>query len=80
VQVGQDHAAAVTRVGWTAVEVRLENGWTAALHSRDVGLAPWAEIGGSLHEGDRVCVRVEALDATMRSIHLSLQQGPRSAD
>ena len=53
VQVGSEYDAVVTKVGWTAAEVTLENGWRATLHSRDVGLPPWAEIGGS-------CMKVSA--------------------
>jgi hypothetical protein len=78
VQVGREYAAVVTKVGWTAAQVTLENGWRAALHSRDVGLSPWAEIGGSLHEGERLRVRVEAVDVVARSVTLSAQS-PRSA-
>ena len=79
VRVGREYLATVTGVGWTAAEVRLENGWTAALHTRDVGLAAWAEIGASLREGDCLRVRVEAVDAKARSVRLSVQEGPRAA-
>jgi hypothetical protein len=80
VEPGKEYSATVTRVGWTAAEVRLENGWTAALHSRDVGLAPWAEIGASLHEGDHLRVRVDSLDATTRTVALSVPQERSSGD
>ena len=79
VRVGAEYAATVTHVGWTAATVLFENGWTAALHSRDVGLAPWAEIGTALHEADRLRVRVEDVDAKARSVRLSLREGPISA-
>jgi hypothetical protein len=78
VQVGREYSAVVTKVGWTVAEVTLENGWRAGLRSRDVGLPPWAEIGGSLHEGERLRVRVEAVDVVARSVALRLQP-PRSA-
>jgi hypothetical protein len=71
VQVGREYGATVTKVGWTAAEVTLENGWTAALRSRDVGLPPWAEIGAALHVGEGLRVRVEAVDPVARSVTLS---------
>ncbi len=70
VQVGREYAATVVDVGWTAAQVTLENGWRAALHSRDVGLVPWAEIGEALHEGEQLRVRVEAVDAIARTVTL----------
>jgi hypothetical protein len=79
VEVGRDYAATVTAVGWTIAEVTLENAWTAPVRSADVGLAPWAEIGTSLHEGDRLRVRVEAVDVKMRSVRLSVQKRSESA-
>jgi hypothetical protein len=79
VRVGAEYGATVTHVGWTAATVLLENGWTAALHSRDIGLPAWAEIATALHEGDRLRVRVEEVDANTRSVKLSPQAGPRSA-
>ncbi len=75
-EVGRDYPATVTHVGWTVAAVRLEGGWTAALHSRDVGLAPWAEIGTALREGDRLRVRVEAIDKKARTVRLSLRERP----
>jgi polyribonucleotide nucleotidyltransferase len=78
VQVGKEYVCSVTRIEWTAAELKLENGWTATLHSRDVGLIAWAEIGTSLHEGDRLRVRLETVDPTARVVKLSLQQGPTS--
>jgi hypothetical protein len=73
IQVGREYTATVVEVGWTAAQVALENGWTAALNSRDVGLAPWAEIGQALHEGAQLRVRVEAVDAIKRTVTLSPQ-------
>jgi hypothetical protein len=72
VQVGRDYGATVTKVGWTAAEVTLENGWTATLRSRDLGLPPWGEIGTALQVGEGLRVRVEAVDPIARSVTLSL--------
>lgn len=77
IQVGREYGATVTKVGWTAAEVALDNGWTAALRSRDVGLAPWVEIG-TAHLGQDLRVRVEAVNTIARSVTLSLPT-PRSA-
>ncbi len=77
VQVGMEYAATVKTIGWTSADVELENGWTAALHSRDVGLAPWAEIGDALQLGQRLRVRVEAVDPIARIVKLSLPQTRR---
>ena len=74
VQMGEEYDATVMEVGWTSAKVLLENGWTAALHSRDIGLAPWAEIGDVLRTGHQVRVRVEAIDVIRRIVTLSLQQ------
>jgi len=73
VRVGEEYAAKVTEIGWTTAGVVLDNGWTATLNSRDVGLAPWAEIGEALREGQHLRVRVESIDPITRAVTLSLQ-------
>jgi ribosomal protein S1 len=72
VLVGEEYAATVMSIGWTAAGVQLENGWTAGVNSRDVGLVPWAEIGEALHVGQQLRVRVEAVDPIARKIALSV--------
>jgi hypothetical protein len=72
VLIGKDYAATVTSIGWTMADVQLENGWTAGVNSRDVGLVPWAEIREALQVGQQLRVRVEAVDPIARSVTLTI--------
>ena len=70
-RVGKVYEGIVQKISWTQATVLFSDGVTSYVSSKDLGLSPWAEAQTAVYIGERIRVRVTAVDKINRIVSVA---------